>query len=309
MLGYTAGEMVGRDLSVLSMPGERREWGGSVNPSQTLYDRDVVMRRKDSRPVHVAWTEALVRDAKGNVVGAAGVGADLSERTLLERHVARLADEQRRQLGQQVHDSLGQQITALGLLIGTLRSRLETNDRIADVVSSLERCVDDAKAEMRSIVKGLAPLKIDAHGLQFALADLARRTALTHGIVCRLECPHPVTMRDDFAANELYLIAREAVHNAVKHGRPSSVVIRFEATHGLRLQIRDDGAGIGSAAGERAQEGFGLRIMRYRSRLIGASLKVRRGEHGGTVVTCTRTHTRGKAPALSQRRPMTMPWV
>ena len=207
---------------------------------------------------------------------------------ILERQVARLADEQRRQLGQQVHDSLGQQLTAIGLLVGTLRSRLGTGDSVADVTSNLERCVDDAKAHMRAIVKGLAPLKIDAHGLQFALAELAQGTALTHGIACRLECPHPVALHDNFTANELYLIAREAVHNAVKHGRPGSIVIRLESSQGLLLQIWDDGVGIARAR-ERAHEGFGLRIMRYRSRLIGATLKVVRGANGGTVVTCTRT--------------------
>ncbi|MET0164357.1 MAG: histidine kinase, partial [Vicinamibacterales bacterium] len=61
---------------------------------------------------------------------------------ILERQVARLADEQRRQLGQQVHDSLGQQLTAIGLLVGTLRNRLGTGDSVADVTSNLERCVD-----------------------------------------------------------------------------------------------------------------------------------------------------------------------
>jgi len=170
---------------------------------------------------------------------------------------------------------------------------LETGDCVADVTSDLERFVDDAKAEMRAIVKGLAPLKIDARALQFALEVLAQRTALTHGIACRLECPHPVALRDNFTANELYLIAREAVHNAVKHGRPSSIVIRLDSSQGLLLQIRDDGVGI-PATGERAQEGFGLRIMGYRSRLIGATLKVARDANGGTVVTCTKTHTRRK---------------
>jgi Histidine kinase-, DNA gyrase B-, and HSP90-like ATPase len=137
-------------------------------------------------------------------------------------------------------------------------------------------------------VKGLAPLNIDEQGLQFALAELAKETALTHGIVCRLECPHPVAPHDNFTANELYMIAREAVHNAVKHGRPRSIVIRLESSQGLLLQIRDDGVGIARAR-ERAQEGFGLRIMRYRSQLIGATLKVVRRPNGGTVVTCTRT--------------------
>jgi PAS domain S-box-containing protein len=299
LLGYTADEIVGCDLSVLSMPGERRELGRSVTSTQPLYDRELVMRRKDGRPVHVAWTEAPVRDAKGNVVGSAGVGADLSERTHVERRVARLADEQRRQLGQQVHDSLGQQMTALGLLVGTLRSRLEAGGSVSDVTSNLERCVDDAKAQMRAIVNGLAPLEIDADGLQCALAKLAHGTALTHGIDCRLEYAHPVALRDNFTVNELYLIAREAVHNAVKHGRAGSIVIRVESSRGLFLQIRDDGVGIAAATGEGAWEGFGLRIMRYRARLIGATLKVERGANGGTVVTCTRRQHRSTRARLT----------
>ena len=113
-----------------------------------------------------------------------------------------------------------------------------------------------------------------------------------------------MTLHDNFTANELYLIAREAVHNAVKHGRPGSIVIRLESTQELVLQIRDDGVGIQRATGERPQEGVGLRIMRYRSRLIGATLKVARGANGGTVLTCTLHEDAdpAKAPALSPRR-------
>ena len=306
LLGYAADEMVGRDLSVLAMAGERRELGRQVNPTEALYDHEMVMRRKDGRPVHVAWTEAPVHDAKGNFLGSAGVGTDLSEHTRLERQVARLADEERRQLGRQVHDSLGQQLTAIGMLVGTLRSRLVTAGPVADVTSCLECCVDTAKAQMRAILKGLSPLKIVAHELLFALEELARGTALTHQIECRFECPYPVALDDSFTANELYLIAREAVHNAIKHGSPGTIVIRLESSEGLLLEIRDDGVGISGAAGERRQEGFGLRIMRYRSRLIGAAFKVARGANGGTVVTCTRTNTcpKGWARRDAERLPM-----
>ena len=297
LFGYSAEEICGRDIAVLSMAGERREFGGGSDAAQAVYDRDLVMRHKNGQPVHVAWTAAAVHDSAGRVVGAAGIGADISDRARLERQVAMMIDEQRQQLGRDLHDSLGQQLTANGLLAGTLKGRAESNQPTADLIDKLERGIDTAKAQLRAIMKGLAPVEIDANGLVHALDELAERTRRDHGVDCRLECPQPLPSLDGFTANQLFLIASEAVHNAVKHARPRSIVVRLENADGVCLTVLDDGVGIVRAEQQRSDAGLGLRIMRYRCRIIGGNLRIQRRSEGGTELSCGLVAVRGPRAA------------
>jgi signal transduction histidine kinase len=282
----------------LSLAGERRALARAVNvpagqPTDVV-DREVVMRHKNGCAVHVAWTAAPVRDARGRVIGAAGVGADISGRARLVRQVALIADEQRQQLGRDLHDTLGQELTAVGLIASSLGTAGKITPQL---LAKLEAGVDAAKTQLRAIVKGLAPVEVDAAGLVIALDELAEYTRQRHGIDCRLDCPEPVDAGDNFTANQLYLIAREAVHNAVKHASPKHIVIRLRLCPGLWLAVEDDGCGI--ADGEPSSGGMGLRIMAYRSRIVRGELTVAPRDGGGTVLSCTLGQTDGRSTAAT----------
>src|SRR4029078_2178828 len=129
---------------------------GRGNPMQPAYDREVVMRHKCGRPVHVAWTATLIHDRAGRGVARDGVGADISERARMERQVALTADEQRRQLGHDLHDSLGQHLTEIGFLANAWRTHLEPGAASGGVADKLETVVEAAKTQLRAIIKGLA---------------------------------------------------------------------------------------------------------------------------------------------------------
>ncbi len=92
-------------------------------------------------------------------------------------------------------------------------------------------------------------------------------------------------MHDDAVSTQLYYIAREAVNNAIKHGRARQIVIRLAA---LELQgaltIQDDGCGIPELTA--GNKGMGLHLMNYRARMIRGSLELQRVGAGGTLVTC-----------------------
>jgi signal transduction histidine kinase len=84
---------------------------------------------------------------------------------------------------------------------------------------------------------------------------------------------------------QLYRIIQEAVTNALKHSRARLVSIQVDGDGAMaRMRISDDGIGIGDVG---SNNGMGLRIMRHRARLIGATLTISPGEPAGTVVTCT----------------------
>ncbi len=97
--------------------------------------------------------------------------------------------------------------------------------------------------------------------------------------------PRPCLCEDNLIATHLYLIAQEAVHNAVKHARCQNIRISVRSDDLLVMRVEDDGIGIRNRSTEN-QSGLGLHIMRNRAALIHATLTIEPAKPSGTVVTC-----------------------
>jgi signal transduction histidine kinase len=130
----------------------------------------------------------------------------------------------------------------------------------------------------------MSPVQVDSEGLMAALAELAEHTRKESNLDCKFDCPHVVSVEDNLTAAHLYLIAQESVHNVIKHARARKIRISLVADGGLVLSIRDDGIGIPSPRPER--NGLGLRIMRNRAAIVGATLTVKPAKPRGTIITC-----------------------
>ena len=104
-------------------------------------------------------------------------------------------------------------------------------------------------------------------------------------MACRFECDAPVLIDDVNVSTHLYHIAREALNNAIKHGKAKELVIVLAASDSEgKLAIHDDGLGLPEVLAKHA--GMGLNIMNYRARMVGGSLEVQRNSRGGTSVSC-----------------------
>ncbi len=102
---------------------------------------------------------------------------------------------------------------------------------------------------------------------------------------CVFECPAPVCIAEQEAAEQLYRIAQEAVKNAIKHAAPSEIRIGLERRDAtLVLEVDDDGIGIDESMP--LADGIGLQVMRYRARLIGAELRIGSAPAGGARISC-----------------------
>lgn len=204
----------------------------------------------------------------------------------IESDAAAMTLREQERLGQELHDTLGPQLTAISMLATGLHDRLQSRSAAeTELAAKLLVWIEKAKADTRAFAKGLLPVDCDAQGLMAALADLAEETEQTHGIACRLDLNEPVAVTDTFVATRLYRIAKEAVHNAVKHGHPHEIVVSLVNRGALQLRVRDDGCGI--AAAPKKDRGHGIQIMRHRCELVGGVLDVETGPDGGTIVTCT----------------------
>ncbi len=212
------------------------------------------------------------------------------ERQRLERQIAEITSHEQQRIGQELHDTVAQLLTGAQMMSASLVQRLDAESSpLRQQANRIGEVIKDAQEQVRRLSRGLMPVEVDATGLMNALLDLADQTERMHGICCTFDCKGEVLVKDNATATQLYRIAQEAIHNAVKHARPSRVVVTLSAGERIQLTIRDDGVGIQQCDTDRS--GAGLRIMRYRSEIIGGRLTVETAPQKGTAITCTLLET------------------
>jgi PAS domain S-box-containing protein len=213
---------------------------------------------------------------------------EVEERKRLESEIARAIEREQLRLGQELHDGLGQELTGIAYHMAALRGRLKgLAPTCAQDVKKLESIVLRSVELTRNLARGFYPVDLEAYGLPSALRQLASSTKDSFGISC-------VVMEEKTSngvltgpvAIQLFRIAQEAVHNAVKHAKAKQILIRLAKTDGhVTLTIQDDGVGLPPNFAE--AKGMGLRIMQHRARLIGAKMEYANGPDKGAVITCS----------------------
>ncbi len=246
--------------------------------------REVVGLRRDGTvfPMDLAVSE--VRTARRRLF--TGFVRDLTERRRLEAEVLEISEQERRRIGQDLHDGICQQLAGLALVTHSMEERLRKARR--PEADQIARCRDEIAgiiAETRRLARGLCPVVLESEGLMAALDELARSTHQPKRLNCRFECPTATPLGDSLVATHLYRIAQEAVNNAIKHSGAKTITITLShADEGLHLTVTDDGSGLPDSFSPNA--GMGLHIMQYRARLLGGTLAVRPANPKGTSVTC-----------------------
>lgn len=288
------------------IPDALSEWQSRVHPGDrgrltkaqeeffagisSVFSIEYRLRHKDGAYRWILFRAFLQRNAQGRPTRLTGADADITERKQLEKEILRISDREQWRIGQELHDNLGQQLTAIELMCQSLKSDLETEcPHLVDQPEKMSRFLQQAITQTRSLAHGLTAFRLDAEGLQAALAELAEQTDSTGRAHCRFLCPEPVPLKDSEAAGHLYRIAQEAVNNSLKHAGATEVVLSLKFQDGaVELKISDDGKGLPKSFGRRdSGEGMGLQVMRHRANAIGAELTIRSKQPKGVSITCT----------------------
>jgi PAS domain S-box-containing protein len=211
---------------------------------------------------------------------------EIAARHRLEKEILEISEREQQRIGRNLHDDLGQRLVGISYMSHQLAGVLQAIDSPeAGQAAKITALLNDALSLTRSLARGLHPVALKSGGLIAALADLADRTSEIYQVACRFDGPADEPPLTDTAATHLYRIAREAVTNAVNHGRAEKIDIALAvATSHTELRVADNGCGMPKPGPRR--KGMGLRIMNYRADVIGASLAFTTSENGGTLVTC-----------------------
>jgi signal transduction histidine kinase len=249
---------------------------------------EIFLRKSDASDG--LWLTATGRpliDEHGRVQGGVVVYTDLSARKLMERQVAEISDREQRRIGQDLHDTLCQHLVSIAFASELLRDKLERS-RLPEAAQAenITGMVNDGISQARQLARGLYPVRLELEGLASAFEELAETTQMCNNVSCKFSCEEQILIYDTVAGNNLYRIAQEAINNALKHGHCKSISIGLGAVDDeVILTVKDDG--VGFPEGMEHSAGMGLHIMNYRAKMIGASLDIRRGAGGGTIVICS----------------------
>ena len=287
--GYGAEEVIGRPVTLLLPPGHEDEFQDiqqDLLREKRVVNYETLRRKKDGSLVEVSLTISPVRDATGSLTGASIIARDITERRRLEKELLEISATERRRIGHELHDGLGQYLAGTAFRAKALEQALAAEGSPhAPEAKELTGFISNAITQTRTLARGFDPIEVEHSGLLISLQSLLAETKHFFNINCQFHCRNSGLEVDARTGLALYRIVQEAIHNAITHGAAEQIDIELAVDAGhLCLRIRDDGIGFQPQTGK--QTGMGLRVMGYRARSIGAKLKVSSQPNQGTEIMC-----------------------
>lgn len=295
MFGYAQDELIGAAVETL-LPETRRAGharhrdGYIAHPGTRPMGAglDLVARRADGSEFPAEISLSPIETEDGMLVTS--TIRDITERRRFEAERNALlaeaeAEHQRQRIGMDLHDGVMQSIYAVGLKLENAAADVrEDPDAVHARIDGAIEALDDVMRDIRSYIMDLRPTKFTGD-LRESLANLVRDFQVNSLVDATVALADSGTISEG-QASMLFHIAQEALTNARKHARATSLWLSLGTAPdgGARLEIRDNGAGFDTAASV-GEEHHGLRNMASRARAAGGTLSVISAPGGGTSVT------------------------
>ena len=304
MLGYSEEELSGMLFTEFTHPHDRDlDWALYGELAEGKRDRYAIEKRYIRKDGQLLWgllTVSLVKDTNGAPEYAVGMVEDITERKraqddlqlsfeqlrALAARLESVREEERRRVAREIHDQLGQALTAIKIdlssLLGELPSERGQRSKRASAVFQL---VDETIQAVRRISAELRPGILDDLGLAATLEWAGEEFEARTGTKCHLDLPREEIDIDPECATAIFRIFQETLTNVARHAEASEVQVRLAREDGdLTLEVRDNGKGVAEEHLSRGRS-LGILGMRERVSLLGGELVVRGAAGKGTTVS------------------------
>jgi len=274
-----------------------------LHSGRQMWAGEYRFRRRDGTYAFVQDRRYVIRDSGGKPVRVVGGMTDITARKEAEQKVegsrrqlralsARLQslrEEERARIAREIHDELGQALTALKMDLRWAEKRLGRESSLAlnpilDKIVETGELVDATIASVQRIAAELRPGVLEDLGLTTAVRHEAKRFQERTGVLCRLQLPESEPMLPDEIATSMFRIFQEAITNVARHAEATEVEVQLvREADGLVLRVADNGKGIRPADLE-GTKSLGLLGMKERAESLGGEVTFQRGSPRGTVV-------------------------
>ncbi|HEX5092662.1 MAG TPA: PAS domain S-box protein [Burkholderiales bacterium] len=305
--GRSEGQMLGRSVLEHALPEERdqaQRFLKGIAPGALTDERDVRVRDATGAERWMHWAARGICDAAGALVEIQLVGHDVTElrRAVealaaargrlqrLSRRLLEVQEDERRHLARELHDDIGQGLTAIKLNLESLgrgRDGALPEGRVGEALEATRHTIE----RVRQLSINLRPLQLDDLGLVAALRSHLDRQARLGRLAPHFELqevPVKLSAETEIAC---FRVAQEAINNIVRHAQAANVWLRlFVAGERLALSVRDDGSGFDVGAAQRRAavgESLGMISMEERVALAGGTFQIHSSPGQGTVVVAS----------------------
>ena len=211
----------------------------------------------------------------------------------LSGHLLRAQEEERKRISRELHDETGQALMVIRLYLGMLESTASRGNKtkIRETLAVVDRTIEG----IRRIIGRLSPLVLQELGLIAAIRKEAKDLATNTGVKAKVVVAQDVGRLPAETEIAIYRVVQEALHNVAKHAQAKSVTVQMSRDlAGIRVQIEDDGIGIGKTTF--SGRSFGLAGMKERVGMLGGSIQVNSTRGRGTRIEVTVPASGGDPP-------------
>jgi two-component system, LuxR family, sensor kinase FixL len=293
--GYTPQELIGRNISLL-MPAHHAEEHNSyieryLETGQRRIigvGRELVARHKNGHLFPISLSVSQVAGFPRFV----GIIRDMSQQVELEKECLQAGEMERNRISRELHDDLGQNLAGLAMQVRGMVTQLQQGDnRLKQQLLKLSEELQLNVSSIRQAIYQLATVELEEQGLEHALRGFVEHCN-DYGVTRVKMISDTRQAIENYGVEvQLYRIAREAIHNALKHAEASLIEVYLEQTAGfVKLNISDNGRGLPPEViirdGRLIKDGHGLRNIHFRAHVIGANLRIYSTPGDGTRIHC-----------------------
>jgi PAS domain S-box-containing protein len=277
------------------LPRVMEKWLADMAAGESFED-ELRLRGADGEYRWFLVRTVPLRDEQGNIVKWYGSSIDIEDRKRAEEalqksrdqlralaaRVQSVREEERTRVAREIHDELGQALTAIKIDLSSLSPNLPVDKRQQS--ESILRLVDQTIESVRRISTELRPAILDAVGLVAAVEWASGEFAARTGTKCRLDLPQDDVVIDEERATALFRIFQETLTNMARHANATEVNVRLAEEHGnLTLEVHDNGKGV-SVEQLSVSSSLGILGMRERALLLGGDFTIAGAVGAGTTV-------------------------
>jgi PAS domain S-box-containing protein len=300
LLGCTGEELM--QLNILEMyinPADRDRFQREIEEKGFVKDYELRIRKKDGTAVHCLLTSTVRLAQNGEILGYQGIMRDITEKMIAEEELKRsreqlrnlslylqsAREDERKSIAREVHDELGQTLTALKMDLSWLQKRIpDSTEPLTEKIISMKKLIDMTIPSVKRIITALRPGLLDDLGLAAALEWQAQDFSDRTKVKCELTIdPVDISLEEDLST-AVFRIFQETLSNVGRHAEATRVEANLRVKTGaLVLTIRDNGKGI-TEEEIFDRESFGLMGMRERIHEFGGEFDIKGYEGEGTRV-------------------------
>lgn len=243
--------------------------------------------RADGRKYLLRWSIGPWFNLENRIGGIILAADDMTRSRELEREVLEIAGQFQQQLSEDLHDTVCQELTALAIYAESLSFSIpEEDDQARTILGRIEDGLKRCTADVRLLMHGQMPMNVTGQGFVQAIQEMATIDNQWSKWQINVVIDSSPASLDDFTATQLYLITKEALHNAIKHARPEAVLIRVSARPHLSVSVQNPLADHQKAAIFERKTGIGRKIMEHRAALIGGVIRFEKLDQDRVQLKC-----------------------